>query len=98
MAKISDEEYQEMQADKRHDELIKTLKALADRSNVDELVKKVSELVEAVQQQKPEVQTIDLTPLLQEIAELKAVLSVRLKALNVERSSAGLIKRIVPEY
>lgn len=103
MAKISEEEYQEMLPDKRHEELIRSLKDIADRSNVNDLVREVGNLVKAMQEPKSETQEkIDLGPIAKElssgIAELKTVLEVRPKAYTIERSTLGLIERIVPEY
>jgi hypothetical protein len=100
--KVDEEKGLQLEAENRHEELISSLKDIADRSNVDDLVKKVSELVDVMKQPKTESEAIDLSPIVKElssgIAELKTVMSVRLKALNVERNTIGLIERIVPEY
>jgi ribosomal protein L18E len=100
--KVDEEKGLQLEAENRHEELISSLKDIADRSNVDDLVKKVSELVDVMKQPKTEKESIDLSPIAKElssgIAELKTVLEVRPKAFNIERNKVGLITKIVPEY
>lgn len=100
MPKVDEETFQELESQQRHEELIRSLKDIADRSSVESLVKSVGSLLDALKNQKPT--TIDLKPLIttlsEEMVELKTVLEVRPKAFNIERNKIGLIERIVPEY
>jgi ABC-type transporter Mla subunit MlaD len=102
--KISDEDLETMQAEDRHVELIRSLEAIADHSGVDELVKTVSALADAVERQKPTESTtiIDLAPITKElsarISELKAVMEKRPKKFIVSRDDYGRITEVVPKY
>jgi DNA-binding transcriptional regulator GbsR (MarR family) len=98
MAKISEEELEKMQAEDRHSELIDSLKAIADRPGIENIVGEIGTLVKTIQSQKP----IDMSPIAKElsssIAELKQILDRKLTALVVERDKEGRIEKIIPEY
>jgi hypothetical protein len=100
--KVDEEKGLQLEAENRHEELISSLKDIADRSNVDDLVKKVSELVDVMKQPKTEKEShrpfTDRERAFIRNRELKTVLEVRPKAFNIERNKVGLITKIVPEY
>jgi hypothetical protein len=96
--KITDAELRKMQAEDRHNELISSLKDIANRPGVENIVGEVGKLIKTIIAQKP----IDMSPIAKElssgIAELKQALEMRPKSFTIERNKVGLITKIVPEY
>jgi len=108
MARLSDEEFREMEGEQRHRETVAAIKTICQQTSqsseqiAERIDKSIQRVLPAMNTAMNSRKEIDLRPLILEISQAMRDLSKSLKtrptSYRVERDKLGFIERVVPEY
>jgi hypothetical protein len=103
--RISDEEFRDLELEKRHTELISILNAIAARCEpgLNPVIDQLQTLVSRMNQKPGDVKVnVDTSAIATEISkkldELKMLIPCKPKSFKIERNRLGLIDKVIPEY